>query len=322
MNQNKKLILGILIALALLIALAGLVQVTAPLVAGFIMFAIPLVAAFTFNKRTKTPWKIFFLGALAFIVSQIGHIPFNQFILNPILTKLNLTLTPQTATTPLLLASIALGLSAGVFEEVTRYIWYRFFLKQDHTWNDGTMLGLGHGGVEAIILGISSVLSFIQISAYKNMDLAVLGDQAQAAEQAINAYLNTEWFVFLYGSLERFSAVMIHVALSLIVLQVFRKRNIGYLFLAILIHAAFDAFAVFGSIRFSIPVIEFSILAVSLLTLFYALSFRKSDPDPEKTGPLNAFSQEKVLSLSEIKQSLTHKQNLENDPNLKDSHYE
>jgi uncharacterized membrane protein YhfC len=223
---------------------------------------------------------------------------------------------------PLLLASIALGLSAGVFEEVTRYIWYRFFLKQDHTWNDGTMLGLGHGGVEAIILGISSVLSFIQISAYKNMDLAVLGDQAQAAEQAINAYLNTEWFVFLYGSLERFSAVMIHVALSLIVLQVFRKRNIGYLFLAILIHASFDAFAVFGSIRFSIPVIEFSILAVSLLTLFYALSFRKSDPDPEKTGPLNAFSQEKVLSLSEIKQSLSHKQNLENDPNLKDSHYE
>ena len=322
MNQNKKLILGILIALALLIALAGLVQVTAPLVAGFIMLAIPLVAAFTFNKRTKTPWKIFFLGALTFIVSQIGHIPFNQFILNPILTKLNLTLTPQTATTPLLLASIALGLSAGVFEEVTRYIWYRFFLKKNHTWNDGTMLGLGHGGVEAIILGISSVLSFIQISAYKNMDLAVLGDQAQAAEQAINAYLNTEWFVFLYGSLERFSAVMIHVALSLIVLQVFRKRNIGYLFLAILIHAAFDAFAVFGSIRFSIPVIEFSILAVSLLTLFYALSFRKSNPDPEKTGPLNAFSQEKVLSLSEIKQSLTHKQNLENDPNLKDSHYE
>ena len=322
MNQNKKLILGILIALALLIALAGLVQVTAPLVAGFIMLAIPLVAAFIFNKRTKAPWRIFFIGMLAFIVSQVGHIPFNQLVLNPILTRFDITLSTETATIPLLIASIALGLSAGIFEEVTRYIWYQFFLKQDRSWNDGAMLGLGHGGVEAILVGLSSIISFIQISAYKNMDLSILGDQAEVAQQAITAYLNTEWHTFLYGSLERFSAVMIHVALSIIVLQVFRKKNIGYLFLAILIHAIFDAFAVFGSIRFSIPVIEFTILAVAILTLIYAISFRKNDLEDQKTGPLNAFSQEKVLTLSEIKQSLSQKQNLENDPNLKDSHYE
>lgn len=322
MNQNKKLILGILIALALLIALAGLVQVTAPLVAGFIMLAIPLVAAFIFNKRTKAPWRIFFIGMLAFIVSQVAHIPFNQLVLNPILTRFNITLSTETATIPLLIASIALGLSAGIFEEVTRYIWYRFFLKQDRSWNDGAMLGLGHGGVEAILVGLSSIISFIQISAYKNMDLSILGDQAELAQQAITTYLNTEWHTFLYGSLERFSAVMIHVALSIIVLQVFRKKNIGYLFLAILIHALFDAFAVFGSIRFSIPVIEFTILAVAILTLIYAISFRKNDLEDQKTGPLNAFSQEKVLTLSEIKQSLSQKQNLENDPNLKDSHYE
>ena len=322
MNQNQKLILGILLAVALLVTFAALVQVAAPLVAGFIMLAIPLVAAITFNKRTKTPWKIFFLGALAFIVSQIGHIPFNIFVLNPLLAKFNLTLTPQTATLPLLLTAIAFGLSAGVFEEVTRYIWYRFFLKDKRKWNDGTMLGLGHGGVEAIIVGISSIFSFIQISAYKNMDLSILGEQASVVEQTINAYLNTEWYTFFYGSIERFSTVIIHVALSLIVLQVFRKKNIGYLFLAILIHTAIDAFAVFGTVRFSVPMLEITFLAGAILILLYALSFRKTDPDPEKTAPLNAFSQENILSLSEIKQSLAQKQNSENDSNLKDSHYE
>lgn len=325
MNFKKTVYLSLAL-LVVLIAIAAIFPSIAAIPAGLIMILIPIIAAIAFHNHAHIPWKIFLLGMAAFIVSQIGHLPFNQLALAPLLTKFNLTLTAQATTGSLLLVSLAYGLSAGIFEEVIRYLWYRFFLKENRTWNDGIMLGLGHGGVEAIILGISVLLTFIQIMALKNTDLAILGDQAQAAEQAITSYLNTDWHQFLLGSFERFSAVILHLGLSVIVLQVFRKNKPSYLFLAIAIHTFVDAFAVFASLRFNVLVLEALVFLFALLTFLLALSFRKSNQAQEaltaQTDPSNAVSPEKVIDLTEIQESLAHKQNQKNSSEIEDSHYE
>ncbi|RPI26683.1 MAG: YhfC family intramembrane metalloprotease [Chloroflexota bacterium] len=63
------------------------------------------------------------MGAGTFIFSQILHIPFNTgvgLVINNALTP-----TGTEAWIPIFQA-VFLGLSAGVFEEVSRYIMYRF----------------------------------------------------------------------------------------------------------------------------------------------------------------------------------------------------
>jgi uncharacterized membrane protein YhfC len=43
------------------------------------------------------------------------------------------------------------SLTAGVFEETARYIAYRFLLKE-HNMENGLIYGVGHGGIESIML--------------------------------------------------------------------------------------------------------------------------------------------------------------------------
>ena len=50
----------------------------------------------------------------------------------------------------LLLNAIILGLLAGLFEETARYILFKFILPKARTWREGILVGLGHGGAEAV----------------------------------------------------------------------------------------------------------------------------------------------------------------------------
>lgn len=321
MRLKKKIIVPIGIFIIVLIQ-AAIFPSIAPIISAIFMIAFPIVVAGFFVKASKTTWKIFGLGALAFIAAQTLHIPFNQFVLNPLFTKLNITLTPEIEQLPLIFISIILGLSAGIFEEVARYLWFRFFLKEKRDWENGFMLGLGHGGIEAIIIGAIGILTFFQISTIKNIDLATYGDQAQVIQETITTYLNTPWHTFLLGALERFSAIMIHIGLSVIVLQVFKKKKISWLFIAIGWHAFIDAFAVYGSMRWNIYILEIIILLLGIISILFAFKMHSEEEIEQKTGPLNTFSQEKVMTLSEIKQTLAEKETTKNTLKIEDSHYE
>ncbi len=117
-----------------------------------LMLILPLLLGIWLARRYKVGWKLFILGAAGFVVSQIFHIPFNQFVLSPFVTGI---LDQGQTIGRVLLAALLLGLSAGVFEEVTRYLFYRR-MKDTRQWDQGLMFGAGWGGVEAIILGLIS----------------------------------------------------------------------------------------------------------------------------------------------------------------------
>jgi uncharacterized membrane protein YhfC len=80
---------------------------------------------------------------VTFVVSQIGHIPFNWLILE----RWELVPTDTAVLSSLIIFALFLGLSAGVFEEGARYLTYRFWAKEARTWGKGLMLGAGHGAL-------------------------------------------------------------------------------------------------------------------------------------------------------------------------------
>jgi uncharacterized membrane protein YhfC len=107
------------------------------------------------------------IGAAVFIISQVFHIPFNLLVLNPALQQIQQNL-PETI--GLLVVSVLLGLSAGVFESSARYFMYRWWIKDARTWRVGVLSGAGHGGL-SILLG-RLVLLACDMMAYRNVDLA------------------------------------------------------------------------------------------------------------------------------------------------------
>jgi uncharacterized membrane protein YhfC len=211
----------------------------------FISIGLPLGALlYALLRKGFVPYL---LGVVAFVVSQpLMRIPILQFLGE------NTDLHLYSMTQPILF-SIALGLSAGVFEELARYIMMRFFMKE-RTWQTGLLFGLGHGGIEAVLFVGLSTLSFL-LSATTYPDLAFL------------------------GGIERIFAMLLHIGLSLLVLQAVVEKKFHYVGLAILIHGLVNATVgiapFYVSRDVAIFVIE-GVLAVSALTLFmYCLSMKR-----------------------------------------------
>lgn len=211
-----------------------------------LMVALPIVLGLVLARRLGQPWRLFFIGAATFIASQVVHIPLNLLIdrLAPGL------LQPQSGNPGgLLVTAGVLGLSAGVCEEVARYLVYRFWIKDARHWRQGLMFGAGHGGVEAIILGVIAGLGAVNVVVLSQTDLTTLPgvtpDQLATVQEQMALALSYPWWYPLLGTLERIFAILNHLAMALLVLQAFRRRNILWLLAAILWHAALDATAVY-----------------------------------------------------------------------------
>ncbi|MCC7361807.1 MAG: YhfC family intramembrane metalloprotease [Anaerolineales bacterium] len=204
-----------------------------------LMIALPIVLGLVLAARLKASWRLFFIGAVTFIASQIGHLPFNALLENGLhISKL-----------PLAVYAVILGLSAGVFEEVARYLVYRFWIKDARHWSQALMFGAGHGGVEAVIVGALAALGAINILVLSQRDLNTLGlpaDQLTLVQEQMAVALSYPWWYPLLGTIERVTAICTHLTMAVLVVQVFKRRNLLWLLAAILWHAAVDATAVYA----------------------------------------------------------------------------
>lgn len=205
----------------------------------------PLVLAIIAHRRLKVGWRYFGFGALIFFVFQIiTRVP-AVFILQNVFAR-----QLQTSTTFRISWLVILALTAGLFEEVGRYVGYRFLMRREQkTWNKAVMYGIGHGGLEAMLLvGGMQLLSLINILSLMyilNVSPALLpaAQHAQVLRQFAVFNAQPAW-VPLLGAWERLWTLPVHIALSVMVLQVFRRNNIAWLWLAILAHAVVDFTAV------------------------------------------------------------------------------
>lgn len=208
-------------------------------VAAFFVIVYPFILGSVAHKKLAVDWKYFWFGMLVFLVFQL-------------LTRLPLaTLLQSTVLAPLLRSStpftwawlVILAVTAGLFEEVGRYVGYRVFTRREQkTWSKAVMYGIGHEGLESIVLvGGQIILTLLSIAILSSINVNSLPvAQRQTFTQqiaAINAL--PDWYPLLaiWG---RFWSFPLQVALSVMVLQVFRRKQLHWLLLAILLHALVD----------------------------------------------------------------------------------
>lgn len=251
----------------------------------FLMIALGLGVGAWVVQRYRTPWSLYGVGALAFILSQVFHIPFNSYILAPSLERAGVM--GSSSTGALLLIAAAYGLSSGVFEEGTRYLVFRFWRKDIRTWRLALMYGAGHGGIEAVLLGILSLAAAIQLIAIRSADLATLvpPEQLPLAQAQVQAFWNARWYDALLGALERSATIPVHLALSILVLQAFKRKNLAWLVLAIVAHAGVNALALVAIQWGGVYVAEGLVVACGLLALFTVWRLRDPTPVPEPDLP-------------------------------------
>jgi uncharacterized membrane protein YhfC len=291
------LIIVLLIVVVVLFFLGGNTNQALLFLNAALMIGIPVALGYVISRRFKLGLSLFGIGALTFIGSQVFHIPFNQWVVNPFVEWLDLY--PEPGSLDLGIAALLFGLSAGISEETARYIVYRRWLRQERSWKKGLMFGAGHGGIEAIIFGGLAMWGFLQVAAFYNLSpealSATLGPEKAEVMQTYLANLgDTPWYDNLLGALERVSALCIHLGATQLVLQAFNRKNIGWYFLAVLWHTAVDAFAVYGIQTWGIYLVEGVALVFGIFSLGIVFVLRKrtqaseeegQEPDIEATPP-------------------------------------
>ncbi len=249
-----------------------------------LMIAMPLILARFIAVRRGAGWGLFGIGAAAFVLSQVGHIPFNWLVLQ----RLGWLPADTTVRSNLIVLALFLGLSAGIFEESARYLAYRYWATKARSWGRGLMLGAGHGGIEAIILGVLVALNIAVLARMRDGPLinVVPEDQLPLVKAQIEATFSAPWHLIILGAVERLFALCFHLAASLLVLQVFLRGQLRWLLASILWHTILNATAVIAVSTWNPYVTEGLVGLLALGSLGIVFWLKRPEPEPSPLEPL------------------------------------
>ena len=194
------------------------------------------------NKGSNilTAWL---LGAAGFFVTQM-------LIRVPILTVLQtqswfMTFSQNHA----FVFSFVLAFTAGLFELAGRFAVAKV-MKKNLTFSRGFAAGLGHGGIEAMLLvGMTYVNNLLYIAMINSGTfdavLAQVAPMGEAAVQQLSAIRDSLVFsspaLFLLGGFERILAMTAHLGMSLVVAWgVYEGKPLGGCLISLCIHTLID----------------------------------------------------------------------------------
>jgi uncharacterized membrane protein YhfC len=135
-------------------------------------------------------------------------------------------------------------LAAGLFEEIGRYLGMRFLVRPMGNPGMAVAYGLGHGGLEAILIGgVAAAQTFVFATMLNSGRLdtalgAALTPDALAHLRAGLQHLSVA--TVAAGAAERLIALLIQIGLSLVVWRAVESRRLALLALAVLFHAVID----------------------------------------------------------------------------------
>lgn len=243
------------------------------IVSAIIAIGTPIILTIVARKKFKISFFSLFVGVLIFFVFQV-------IVRIPIIQILEAVIGLSTLM-PYYVYVLVLSFTAGLFEESGRYLAFSVFLKNKRDFKDGLAYGIGHGGIEAIILvGIAMIVNVFYAVLINQGGFEVVFQSAMPPEQ-IEAM--KQMFIalrpqdVLLGGFERIFAICLHLALTFIILSGFRYQKKGlYYGIALLIHTAVNFVAIsLLSIGLSAWLVEGFLALVAIASIVYVIQCKK-----------------------------------------------
>lgn len=228
--------------------------------------AVPILLSWWMVKKYNVKVRIILIGAGVFVLFALVL----ETILHQVVLKGSIG---PTITGNVWYYALYGGLAAGIFEETGRFLAMKFLLKDEPSGaKTAVAYGIGHGGIEMLIIFGFSMVSNLVIASMINLGqadtiLSALPADTQAQMQGTFAQFETSTpGTFLTGVWERTSAIILQVGLSVFVWTAVRKGG-KWLWLfpaAILIHFLVDASAVLLMDSVSMAVLETIVCAMAV----------------------------------------------------------
>lgn len=235
-------------------------------VGGVLAVLIPVIAIIVFKRKNRDSWlPSMFIGAGTFIVFAM--------ILEQILHAVMLPIVRDNV----IAYSVYGALAAGVFEETGRFVVYKTLMKRHCSTKNAVLMGLGHGGCEAIVLlGITLLTYLVMAIASNAMGMDTLLEQTAGGNPEVMATAKSQletirgynFTSMAMGIFERVIAMTFHVCMSVFVYKSVTQKGKLWLFpTAILLHAVLD----FPAVLYQIKVITSITVVHIIMTVFVAI---------------------------------------------------
>ncbi|MEG0896261.1 MAG: YhfC family glutamic-type intramembrane protease [Ruthenibacterium sp.] len=230
-----------------------------------IAIGLPVTMLVLLKKKTGKGLLAAAVGALCFFIGAL--------VLEQLLHMLVFSLVPTLQFMPALYVLYGC-FAAGLFEETARLVGLKLLCRKDKSAAVGVGYGIGHGGIEAILLaGVLSVLNLVA------MIWADGFPEAQIAQLAA-----TPPFVFFMGGVERIFAISLHLALSMLIWMVVVKRLPFYFyFVSICLHALCNVGAALSQVGMltNLWLVEaYTLLVAAAICVLVWTLYQKTKPEP------------------------------------------
>lgn len=210
----------------------------------FVSLILPILILIIYGIKNKGQgiWAAWFLGAAGFFIPQM-------VIRLPVLNMLAATQGFQSfAQSHAFLYTLSLAFTAGLFELAGRFTVAKA-MQKNLTYKRALAAGLGHGGIEAIVLiGATYINNLIYIAMIQSGSFDLIISQAAGMETVVaqlqlirDSLVNTAPSLFLLAGLERLLTMVCHAAMSMIVCYaVYVKKTLPGVLLCLGIHTVID----------------------------------------------------------------------------------
>lgn len=237
---------------------------------------LPVILAILVRIKTRARISVFFIGCGIFVGFAL--------ILEQILHVIVLTATGSLLQRNIFLYGLYGGLAAALFEETGRFIAMKFCMKKCLDKGNALMYGVGHGGVEAIIIaGLTSINNLIYSiminSGSIRQTMSLLEPSVQdALYSQIQALWQLPAYQFYLGGVERILAIVLQICLSVFVYKSVKTGNKKFWAGAFLLHFIVDFITVVTA-GLGLPTwaVELEVLVMVAVVASFTVKLYKAD---------------------------------------------
>ena len=229
-------------------------------------YVVPIIIWMFLTRRLGISWRFVGLGSLTWLTALplIILVPLGANMLlgngNPIQSQI--------------VWGVALSLAAGIAEETSRYFYYRrnAMLREPSGLRAAIVAGAGHGGTEALVLGLQYVLAPLALLLFMAQSLPpYMQDSSAVANFA------------LIGGFSRIMFIAAHIGFSLLVWRAVSQRKPLYYVAAVALHIIVDLLGFVAPVV--LPGSDWLILIPTLPLVGWALINIARELRGERVGP-------------------------------------